>query len=465
MTFISMSSTVFRLPILAQDTVAVDTVLQYFATVVLTPLGLAGLAAGALAIALILFIRKGVPVLPALTMVLLTMMIHESTLSRNILVGPLHSLRSISRPISFALMAAAVLATLAIPRGDRSRTVPFTAFALYLFQMYYALNMVFFVDPLKGFLALFSISAMFVVCVIGFGRRMQDVDSARVAMEVFAWVGIAFCGLNLLQLAVGPGSAVVGGRFAGISGNAQQAAGVCTSLFLTNLYLFGDLSPLRPMKWVCAVLAGVLALFILWSGSRSGVLASGIGVLLMYRFSLGRAAAAAIFAGFFLFVGFLLFEGSSEGFGRIIDTGTGNTRAAVFANAVADWMSSPLIGVMPFGYENGVESSYLRALASLGILGVIAILIPFAAMAASLPKALWVGRLHPEARRLSDLYVGVIGSFVIINVFEGFAFGVLTFPMMAIYLVLAAGGFLFDRYPSSVTIGEIGDSDWNVSAT
>jgi hypothetical protein len=462
MNFSWMASTHWTL---AQDTVAVDSVLQYFATVVLTPLGIAGLAGAALAIALVLFVGKGVPVLPALTMVLLTMMIHEATLTQNILVGPLQSLRSISRPISFALMGVAALATLTIPRGDRSRTVPFAALALYLFQMYYAVNMMFFVDPLKGILALFSISAMFVVCVVGFGRRMQDLDSARGAMEIFAWVAVGFCGLNLVQLAAGPGSAVLGGRFAGISGNAQQAAGVCTSLFLTNLYLFGDLPPLRPMKWICAVLAGILALFILWSGSRSGVLASGIGVLLMYRFSLGRATLAAMFSGLFLLVGFLVFEGSSQGIDRVLDAGTGNTRAAVFANAVGDWMSSPLVGVMPFGYENGVESSYLRALASLGVLGGIAVLVPFAAMASSLARALWVGRLHPEARKLSDLYVGLIGSFVIINVFEGFAFGVLTFPMMSIYLVLSLGGFLFDHYAASVPAGEVGDGDWNVSAT
>lgn len=461
MTTVSWMSPTLSPPlILAQDTVAVDTVLQYFATVVLTPLGLAGLAVGGLAVALTLFIRKGVPFLSAATMVLLTMMIHESTLTKNILVGPLNSLRSISRPISFALMAAASAAALAIPIGARFRSVPFPALAMYLFQMYYAVNLMFFVEPLKGALAIFSISAMFVVCVIGYGRRMQDIDSTRRVLEVYAWVGMAFCGMNLLQLAAGPGSAVIGGRFAGVSGNAQQAGAVCSALLLANLYLFGDLPTLRPMKWICAVLVGILGLFIVWSGSRTSVLATGLGILLMYRLQLGRAAIAGIVTGGILLAALSFFQDSSEGLERITSTSTGDTRAAVFADAIADWMSSPIIGVMPFGYENGVESSYLRALASLGIIGGIALLVPFGAMAISMFRVLWIGRAHPETRKQSDLYFGVIGSFVLMNLLEGFAFGVLTFPMMSIYIMLALGGFIAEQYSGATMLASDSEDEW-----
>jgi hypothetical protein len=456
-------STAQHLQLLAQDTVAVDAVLQYFASVVLTPLGLAALSAGGLFVAVVLFVRKGVPVLSASTMVLLTMMIHESTLTKNILVGPLNSLRSISRPISFALMAAASLAALAVPLGDRLRTVSFPALAMYLFQLYYAVNLMFFVETLKGMLALFSISAMFLVCVVGFGRRMQDVASARRTIEVFAWVGIAFCGMNLLQLALGPGSAVLGGRFAGISGNAQQAGAVCAALLITNLYLFGDLPASRPLKWIAAAVAGIVGLLLIWTGSRTSVLSAGIGILLMYRFQLGRAVIAACSAGMVLAIALTVFQDSSEGLERILSSSTGDTRAAVFSNALADWMSSPIIGVMPFGYENGVESSYLRALANLGIVGGIVLLVPFGAMGISMFRILWIGRSNPEPRRLCDLYFGMIGSFVIMNILEGFAFGVLTFPMMTIYVILALGGFLTERY-SMAGMAALQDlDDWETS--
>lgn len=456
-------STVPQPLLLAQDTVAVDTVLQYFASVVLTPIGLTALAAGGLFVALTLFVRKGVPVFSASAMALLTMMIHEKTLTQNILVGPLNSLRSISRPLAFALMAAASLAALAVPVGDRLRSVSFPALAMYLFQLYYAINLMFFVEPLKGLLAIFSISAMFLVCVVGFGRRMQDLPSARGAMEVFAWVGVAFCGMNLIQLALGPGSAVLGGRFAGISGNAQQAGAVCAALLITNLYLFGDLPASRPLKWIAASVAGVVGLLLVWTGSRTSVLSAGIGVMLMYRLQLGRAILAAVSAGMVLVVAQSFFRDSSEGLERILSSSTGDTRAAVFAGALADWMSSPIIGVMPFGYENGVESSYLRALASLGIVGAIAMSVPFGAMALSMFRTLWIGRNNPEPRRLCDLYFAMIGSFVIMNVLEGFAFGVLTFPMMTLYVTLALGGFLAERYSAADAAALQDFDDWEAS--
>jgi hypothetical protein len=57
----------------------------------------------------------------------------------------------------------------------------------------------------------------------------------------------------------------------------------------------------------------------------------------------------------------------------------------------------------------------------------------------------------------------MIGSFVIMNILEGFAFGVLTFPMMTIYVMLALGGFLAERY-SMAGIGELQDlDDWEAS--
>jgi hypothetical protein len=266
--------------------------------------------------------------------------------------------------------------------------------------------------------------------------------------------------MNLLQLAIGPGSAVIGGRFAGVSGNAQQAGAVCSALLLANLYLFGELSALRPMKWISAVLVGMLALFIVWSGSRSSVLSTGLGILLMYRLQLGRAAIAGIVTGTVLLAAFSLFQDSSEGLERIVSSSTGDTRAAVFAGAIAAWMSSPIIGVMPFGYESGVESSYLRALASLGIVGFLVLLVPFLSMGASMFRVLWIGRARPEARRQCDLYFGVIGSFVLMNFLEGFAFGVLTFPMMSTYVMLALGGFLTEQYAGGVVTAPESEDDW-----
>ena len=158
----------------------------------------------------------------------------------------------------------------------------------------------------------------------------------------------------------------------------------------------------------------------------------------------------------YAFLGFSVLTDSTEGAQRL--TSTENTRAAVFAVAISDWMSSPIFGTMPFGFESGVESVLLRALASMGVIGGLVVLVPTIAILLTLPRALWTGRVRPELRALSDFYVGS-GAFVLVTfLFEGYLFGVLTFVVMFVYVMLSVGSFLDDVYRSERSYEDVDGS-------
>jgi hypothetical protein len=442
--------------LLAQDTVAIGDVFVYFLERLLTPAGIAAFVLGLTGVGLALAFRKGLPVLTWAALFSLTFMIHEATLTQNILIGPFQAFRALTRPISFALMSLAMLAVIGIPRPERGSAIGFASIALFAFQIFYAVQLMFFVAPLKGFLAMFSMTLMFVVCGIGFRRSMYDAESAERSLRVFFWVSLAFLAVNFLQLAGGISTAVINGRFVGISGNANQAGAVCGVLLLCCAYFVNEPLASRPRRIVAAVMLGLLGLLLAWTGSRASALAGVVGIVAMYRLRLGRLAIAGIVLALFAFIGFSVLTDSTEGAQRL--TSTENTRAAVFAVAISDWMSSPIFGTMPFGFESGVESVLLRALASMGVIGGLVVLVPTIAILLTLPRALWTGRVRPELRALSDFYVGS-GAFVLVTfLFEGYLFGVLTFVVMFVYVMLSVGSFLDDVYRSERSYEDVDGS-------
>lgn len=446
---------VVMIRLLAQDTVAVGDVLAYFSERLLTPVGISALVLGLSAVGLALVFRKGLPLLLWATLFSLTFMIHEATLTQNILIGPLQGFRALTRPISFALMSLAVLAVIGLPRLDRGGSVGFSSISLFAFQVFYALQLMFFVEPLKGFLGLFSMTLMFFVCGIGFGRTLEDADSADRSLRVLFWVAIAFLGVNFLQLMAGTSTAVLNGRFVGISGNANQAGAICAVLVLCCAYFVNQPNSPSSQRVMAAIMLGLLGLLLAWTGSRASALAGLVGILAMYRLRLGRLAFAAAILAAVAAVGFAFLSDDTSAAERLVSTE--NTRTAVWALAVRDWMSSPIFGTMPFGRESGVESVPLRTLASMGVLGGLAILVPIVSILASLPRALWIGRVRPELRALSDFYLGSMACMLTAFVFEGYLFGVLTFFVMFIHMMLAVGHFLDDAYRSERAVAGADD--------
>ena len=443
-------------PILAQDSIAVEAQIALFFQQLLSPVGVAGavIAAGVLVWAIVF--RKVFETAAGIALGSVMFQLHPDALTQNVLLGPLQAYRYASKSIAFGLLGLAALAALTIKPDRRWRSVGFAAVSFYAFQVYYTLQLLVFANEglVRGFFGIFAITLMFTVFGVGMGRRMQDAAGARAALELFAWLAVAFIALNLAQIAGGIGGAFVAGRLAGIGGNAQMMGGISALLLLACVYLANDLPATRPLRWVSLVSAGVLGIFVLATGSRTATLATVLGLASMFRLQMGRLLVFGLLGALVAFVGISGFEQSSAGVDRMIEAP--NTRAEVWAEAVAAFMNSPIVGNLPFSGSpdavfSGVESTFLRTLANLGVLGLAVVLLPFGAMVFAVPKALWLGKADPAYRRLTDFYVGSVAAILVLNTFDGYAFGFLTFPVIFMYVTFTLGDFIQDSARDTAT--------------
>ncbi len=431
--------------LLAQDSVAVEAQIALFFQQLLSPAGIAGAVVGAAILLAATVSRKVLPVMGGIAMASVTFQLHPDAITLNVLLGPLQAFRYSSKSIAFGLLLLAAAAAIGLSVPKRGRSVGIATVAFFAFQLYYISQVLVFADMglARGVFGIVSITLMFVVFGLGFGRRLEDADSAREALCIFAWVGSAFVATNVVQLVFGRSGAIVSGRLAGICGNAQMMGAVSTMLLIGNAYLTGELRRTRPTWWLAVANTGLLVLLIVATGSRTAVLSSGVAILLLFRRQIGRAILVAIPVG-------LVFVVASE---YVAETGAAvsrmaeaeNTRAAVWNRALGLFQESPVFGNLPFG-ENpdalGVESTLLRTLATLGLIGGVFVAIPFGTMVLNCVRANWLAKADSRYRRLADLYIGASMAILIFNTLDGYAFGLLTFPVVFMYINFALGDFL-----------------------
>jgi hypothetical protein len=60
-------------------------------------------------------------------------------------------------------------------------------------------------------------------------------------------------------------------------------------------------------------------------------------------------------------------------------------------------------------------------------------------------KALRLASHRLEYKRLVDFYLGALTAVLVLNTFDGYAFGLLTFPVIFTYCLLATGNFLSEQ--------------------
>ena len=142
-------------------------------------------------------------------------------IGENQLLGPLQSLRFLSKSVAFAILGVVVfLALPGVSKGDRPRSAGLASTSFFCFQLLYAGEFALFAGEglLRGSFGIVAIMLMYLAFAVGFGRLMQDRASASRSLEVFAWVAVAFVGMNLIQIVFGLSGALVGGRLAGTLG-------------------------------------------------------------------------------------------------------------------------------------------------------------------------------------------------------------------------------------------------------
>lgn len=441
---------------LAQSRAELGTVSEAIGAVlraVATGPGLAAALVAAVFAACCLLWSRGLLLAGALQIYILTLSFGNQRWFDNTLIEPLGTLRSHGRSIAFALLVLMLLKSSLASRGWRPRLVPAACWVFLLFQGYYLLRLGL-NEPLRGALGFASVAMTWASFVLGVGKSLQHDPDVDAAVRMVAWASFAFIASNIAQLSLSYGTSVASNRFVGVSGNAQLTGYICAVFLLANMYLFVRAPLIGPTRLLYGAAVGTLALMLLWTGSRTGVLSGLVGFMMFNRAQVGRILVLGALAGLVVLGLSFVFTESFIGINRLIEGE--NTRREVWALALDEFAAAPLFGVIGQRDDtvSAVESSLFSTLSLLGLSGGLPLLL-FVCMYGALLLRVWSlrrqGRTLPLAADLCMAWGAVL---LVASVFEGFLLGIQAFAITMLYLNLAITAYLVDDAEHPADPGE-----------
>jgi hypothetical protein len=415
-----------------------------------TPVGLIGAALMAVLLAFVFLHRNGIYVGGTIVILMMSMMAQENKYFDNTLFTPLQQLREVSRPITVLLLAAMAGNLMLAPAATRVHTLTFYMVSFFLFQTYYLLRLGMRGEVARAGLGWITDLLILIAFAAGHGKRLERDSDFEKFVNMFGIASIGFIVLNMMQLSLGYGQSIAGGRFAGISGNPQLAGYVSATFIIFGTHIFMRSKLGSPSRWIFGVVIGVLAILILWAGSRMSALSAAAGLVMYFRFRLGSATLLAAVGGISLAIVASIFGESLLGIDRFIYGD--NTRRGIWLALLDEFYSAPVFGAIGMRGEGTIssnESSYLTTLALMGISGAIPLALFVAAMFGLAGKLLFVRRRGNVQPLHADLVLSLIAIIFVGSVFEGFFLGIISLPVILIYTAGALGAYLVerDRYP------------------
>ena len=363
----------------------------------------------------------------------------------NSLFFPLEQLRSGSQLLNGLALCTIGLATLRGSPGTRWKIVSAIAIAMLCFELFYGVRLFLAGRALRGSLVLVAYLLLFSSISVGVGRRLQNDRNLESLIRSIGLVGIPYVLFNVLQYLYSPNQTVTNGRFAGISGNPQSAGLICSLLTVTMIWL---LSRPRSQKWMLPVFGaavGISALLLVWTGSRTAVLASMVGLAFMFRQRLGSIILLGGFVFGSGFIASLVLTDGADLLERV--SSTENTRAEVWLVGLQEFLGSPIFGTLGTGRDEDlkvVESTPIQTLQVLGIIGFAFLAGIYGAIFLFMRRLMLIGRAMPSRRPLVDYVVGIWAMIGVMSLFEAVFLGVITFFTLMIYLVAAMSAYLVD---------------------
>lgn len=362
----------------------------------------------------------------------------------DVLITPLQQMRSYSRPLSAALLLI-LAATLLVSRfGWRRRVLSWATIFFFALEMLYVLRMSVGGDSGKSLLAAFTFSLAFVALGIGLAMWLQGTRDSAGLVRCVAFAGALFVFGVIAQFIVNRGPILIGGRLAGTTANPQHAAALLALSLIAVCYLVSRKGERGVMRLAWAGLAGLMAVFLIWTGSRTGALMSVVGMALLFRRHMGRALLAIAAIAAFALVGMQVFTDSGDLWNRVSGGDMTDSRSVAWRPLWDDFVSSPWIGVNEEEASSYSENSYLVVASRVGIVGLIPLLMAMVSGGVSLCQLARRRRFLGEHDDLLDYVTASLAAAATGALFEGYLVGVYVFPVFAIYVDLGLLTFLWD---------------------
>lgn len=277
---------------------------------------------------------------------------------------------------------------------------------------------------------------------------LENRDDVMRVLRVMALVAIAWIIACAVQFVIRPKVLAMGGgytRFQGMLGNPQHAGAFLAFCTTVAAFLMVNEAKAR-YRPIWALLAGMLTVLTIWTGSRTGLGMTAIGVASVFYSRFGRAVLfLPIVAAIVVAVLEMLRDVTQIDIERL--TSGADTRTMAWMALIDQFLENPLFGTAMGESQLFSENSFLLALAGFGI-GMGAIVFFFTVIAAF--KCLGAIRarfslLDPLDKRLADLFVGLTSMYFAGALLEGYMLSRVSAPLVFILFAAALGSYLAVR--------------------
>lgn len=272
---------------------------------------------------------------------------------------------------------------------------------------------------------------------------MDEIEDLVLLLRSVVIVNCVWIMMVFAQIIVNPKYVTMGNenRFVGILANPQHS-GVLMSFF-TVITLWLVLNDTRKYKLIYTGLLGANALLLLWTGSRTGLGMTLIGVSSVLYSKAGKAILFLPIAGILTYIGLKVVVnvvGVDVGLSRL--SSTSNTRDYAWWKLLTTGLENPLFGVGTLDSEKS-ENSWLFSFAAFGIgmLG-ITVLLAMSTMWESITLLKKRFQTHKYYRPYMDLVVGVMGMYIAGAVFEGYMVSRVNATICFFTLIAGAGAMV-----------------------
>jgi hypothetical protein len=364
------------------------------------------------------------------------------------LIFPLQQLRDAGRPLTIVLLGLLLLLAFKTRKGWRHNIIPKPIFYLVLVQAIIFLKTLTYGSLEFAFLSALTFGCLVLMVILGPSRWLQDDRNFQLGAWSVAMVGVIFVIANSYQAAIDLYPIIfVHGWFLGTTGNPQHAATLLTATIPCFLFLLTK--PEQPIwvKWFWTVLLGLIALGLMMTSSRTGVLMALTSLLIFYRRRQGLILRLGLTFGVILAVVFSFLDQGAASF-LLPDklSSLNNTRGIVWNALWQQFVNNPIVGGPLLGDRLGYgESSWLSAGATLGLLGFIPLVL------FGIECLRMIRQLNHLSTRSSGYYfpcstvIAGLASLLVGSFAEAYLLGTITFSLLVLLIYLVLGNYLLEK--------------------
>ena len=354
------------------------------------------------------------------------------------------------RPLTAALMV--ILGTTAflglndVSFKSLSRYGPLMYF---VFQIVFCLRLIIGGVITRGVANFFTDVLVFWIAVIGTSQWMRRHRDVSFAAWSIAMAGVFFAIVTAIHAVLVPNQIMWQHRLISTSGTATFSSEICAITLLPVCYFVARPSLAKIVRVFMGVIAALLVVFLIWSGTRTGALMAVIGLLFLFRLKIGRWFVGGIVVCTFVWIALQFFGDALIGAGRLLSTQ--DTRSGTWLYGLSEFLANPIFGTIRSDVQV-VENSYISIASRMGVVGMLLFAIIIFQIVSGL-VGLHRMRKSIGARTMDiDLITAGIVSLGVGAVFEGYLLAAINVQLTSLFIYMTMMCTLLD--PAKADISE-----------